>query len=81
MFCDCGSSRTTIFFFEQVQSPKYMGITISENLGWGQHVSGISLFVFEVYGLVNTVQVMSSRTIDRQLYSYFYLDMLSPLGP
>ena len=28
--------------FEQVQSAKYLGITITDNLDWGQHVSEIS---------------------------------------
>ena len=27
---------------EQVQSDKYLGITITDNLDWGQHVSEIS---------------------------------------
>ena len=26
---------------EQVQSPKYLGLTITDNLDWGQHVSEI----------------------------------------
>ena len=27
---------------EQVQSAKYLGVTINDNLDWGQHISEIS---------------------------------------
>ena len=37
---------------EQVQSAKYLGITITDNLDWGQHVSEISCKATETIGFL-----------------------------
>ena len=34
--------HTHVLFLENVQSAKYLGITITDNMDWGQHISEIS---------------------------------------
>ena len=36
------SGVTYVILMLHVQSPKYLGITITDNMDWGQHVSEIS---------------------------------------
>ena len=37
---------------EQVQSAKYLGITISDDLDWGQHISEISSKATKTWGFL-----------------------------
>ena len=37
---------------ENVQSAKYLGITITDNMGWGQHVSEVSSMAAETLGFL-----------------------------
>ena len=38
---------------ENVQSAKYLGITISDNMDWGQHISEISSKASKTFGLLH----------------------------
>ena len=43
---------TSVNVLEQVQSAKYLGLTITDNLDWGQHVSEISCKATKTMGLL-----------------------------
>ena len=46
---------------EQVQSVKYLGITITDNLDWGQHVSEISCKATKTMGFLRRNLALTPR--------------------
>ena len=46
---------------EQVQSAKYLGITITDNLDWGQHVSEISCKAAKTMGFLRHNLALAHR--------------------
>ena len=55
---------------EQVQSAKYLGITITDNLSWGQHVSEISCKATKTMGFLRRNLALAPRhTTLRKLHT------------
>ena len=47
---------------ENVQSAKYLGITISDNMAWGQHISEISSKATETLGFLRRNLAFAPRS-------------------
>ena len=53
---------------EQVQSAKYLGITITDNLAWGQHVSEISCKATKTMGFLQRNLALAPRHTKEVAY-------------
>ena len=53
---------------EQVQSAKYLGITITDNLDWGQHVSEISCKAIKTMRFLQHNLALAPRYIKEVAY-------------
>ena len=53
---------------EQVQSAKYLGITITDNLDWGQHVSKISCKATKTMGFLRRNLALAPRHTKEVAY-------------
>ena len=53
---------------EQVQSAKYLGITITDNLDWGQHVSEISCKATKIMGFLRRNLALAPRHTKEVAY-------------
>ena len=56
---------------EQVQSAKYLGITITDNLDWGQHVSEISCKATKTMGFLRRNLALAPRHTKEVAYKTF----------
>ena len=57
---DVSLSLEHIMTLEQVKSAKYLGITITDNIDWGQHISEIS----SMWDILKTKAMMMRRNSD-----------------
>ena len=53
---------------ENVQSAKYLGITITDNMDWGQHVSEISSKETKTHGLLRRNLAFAPRSTKEAAY-------------
>ena len=53
---------------ENVQSAKYLGITITENIDWGQHISDISSKATKTLGFLRRNFPFAPRTTKEVAY-------------
>ena len=76
---ECHSMRMTKHFpdnqiqFEQIQSAKYLGITITDNLDCGQHISEISCKATRQCGLIGAIvrwHIVVYKTLLRPKFSH-----------
>ena len=56
---------------EQVQSAKYIGITITDNLDWGQHISEISCKATEPMGFPRPNLALAPRSTKEVAYKHW----------
>ena len=56
---------------EQVQSAKYLGITITDNLDWGQRVSEISFKATKTIGFLRCNLTLAPRHTKKVAYKIF----------
>ena len=63
---------------EQVQSAKYLGITITDNLDWGQHVSEISCKATKTMGFLRRNLALAPRH-TRKLHTKHWFDLNSSM--
>ena len=61
---------------EQVQSAKYLGITITDNLNWGQHVSEISCKATKTMGFLGRNLALAPRHTKEVAYKTLVLPQL-----
>ena len=54
---------------ENVQSAKYLGITITDNINWGQHVSEISCKATKTLGFLRRNLAFAQRKLNTKLWS------------
>ena len=59
---------TTQSTFENVQSAKYLGITITDNMDWGQHVSEISSKATKTLGFLRRNLAFAPRSTKEGAY-------------
>ena len=65
---------------EQVQSAKYLGITITDNLNWGQHVSEISCKATKTMGFLRRNLALAPRLgILRKLHTKHWFALSSSM--
>ena len=57
---------------ENVQSAKYLGITITDNMEWGQHVSEISSKVTKTLGFLPRNLAFAPRSTKEVAYKFWY---------
>ena len=63
---------------EQVQSAKYLGLTITDNLDWGQHVSEISCKATKTMGFLRRIWLWH-LSIQRKLHTKHWFDLSSSM--
>ena len=56
---------------ENVQSAKYLGITITDNMDWGQHVSEISSKATKTLGFLRRNFAFAHRSTKEVAYKTF----------
>ena len=66
---------------EQVQSAKYLGITITDNLVWGQHVSEISCKATKTMGFLRRNLALAPRHIKEVAYKTLVRPQLEYAAP
>ena len=66
---------------EQVQSAKYLGITIRDNLDWGQHVSEISCKATKTMGFLNRNLALAPRHTKEVAYKTLVRPQLEYAAP
>ena len=54
--------------FENVKSAKYLGITITDNMNWSQHVSEISSKATKTHGFLRSNLVFAPRSTKEGSY-------------
>ena len=59
---------TTHQTMENVQSAKYLGITITDNMDWGQHVSEISSKATKTLGFLHRNLAFAPRSTKEVAY-------------
>ena len=67
---------------EQVQSAKYLGITITDNLEWGQHVSEISSKATKTLGFLQrnlALATRHTRNVANQTFVRPQLEYAAPI--
>ena len=66
---------------EQVQSAKYLGITINDNLEWGQHVAKISSKATKTLGLLRRNLALAPRHTKKIAYQTLIRPQLEYAAP
>ena len=66
---------------EQVQSAKYLGITITDNLDWGQHVSAISCKATKTMGFLRRNLALAPRHTKEVAYKTLVRPQLEYAAP
>ena len=66
---------------EQVQSAKYLGITITDNLDWGQHVSEISCKATTTMGFLRRNSALAPRHTKEVAYKTLVRPQLEYAAP
>ena len=66
---------------EQVQSAKYLGITISDNLDWGQHISAISSKATKTLGFLRRNLAFVTRHTKEVAYETLVRSKLEYAAP
>ena len=66
---------------EQVQSAKYLGITISDDLDWGQHISEISSMATKTLGFLRRNLAFAPRHTKEVAYKTLVLPKLEYAAP
>ena len=67
--------------FEQVQSAKYLGITITDNLDWGQHISEIACKATETMGFLRRNLALAPRNTKEVAYKTLVRPQLGYAAP
>ena len=65
---------------EQVQSAKYLGLTITDDLDWGQHISEISAKATKTMGFLRTIWPLHLGTL-RKLHTKHWFALSSSMQP
>ena len=60
--------HTPLLFLENVQSAKYLGITISDNMDWGQHISEITSKATKTLGFLSRNLTFAPRSTKEVAY-------------
>ena len=55
---------------EQAQSAKYLGLTITDDLDWGQHISEISAKATKTMGFLRHTKEVAYKTLVRPKLEY-----------
>ena len=71
----------SLISLEQVQSAKYLGITISDNLDWGKHVSEISCKATETMGFLLRKLALAPRHTKKVAYKRLVRPQLEYAAP
>ena len=58
---------------EQVQSAKYLGITISDDLDWGQHISEISSKATKTLGFLRRIWPLHLGTLRKKHTKHWFV--------
>ena len=58
---------------EQVQSVKYLGVTISDDLDWGQHISDISSKATKTLGFLRRNLAFAPRHTKEVAYKHWFV--------
>ena len=66
---------------ENVQSAKYLGITITENMDWGQHISDISSKATKTLGYLRRNLAFASRSTKEVAYKTLVRPKLEYAAP
>ena len=66
---------------ENVQSAKYLGITITENMDWGQHISDISSKVTKTLGFLRRNLAFAPRSTEEVAYKTLVRPKLEYAAP
>ena len=66
---------------EQVQSAKYVGITITDNLDWGQHISEISCKATKTIGFLRQNLALTPRHTKEVAYKTLIPHQLKYAAP
>ena len=67
--------------FEQVQSTKYFGITITDYLDWGQHISAISSKATKTMGFLRVISAFAPRHTKEVAYKTLVPPQLEYAAP
>ena len=68
---------------ENVWSAKYLGIAITDNMGWGQHISNISSKATKTLGFLRRNLAFAPRSTKEVAYKHWYAlkwSMQHPFG-
>ena len=68
---------------ENVQSAKYLGITITDNMDWGQHVSNMSSKATKTLGFLRRNFAFAPRSTKEDAYKTLFrpkLEYAAPFG-
>ena len=57
---------------ENVQSAKYLGITISDNMDWGQHISEISSKATKTLGFLCRNLAFAPKSTKEVAYNFLF---------
>ena len=66
---------------ENVQSAKYLGITITENMDWGQHISYISSKATKTLGFLRRNLAFAPRSTNEAAYKTMVCPKLEYAAP
>ena len=73
--------QQTLQTFENVQSAKYLGITITDNMDWGQHVSEISSKATKTLGFLRRNLAFAPRSTKEVAYKTLVRPKLEYVAP
>ena len=76
-FIQCTPGQT----LENVQSAKYLGITITENMDWGQHISDISSKATKTLGFLRMNLAFAPRSTKEVAYKTLVRPKLEYAAP
>ena len=74
-------SSATFFFTKQVRSAKYLGLTITDNLEWGQHVSERSCKATKTLGFLRRNLALAPRHTKEVAYKTLVRHKLEYAAP
>ena len=66
---------------EQVQSAKYLGLTITDNLDWGQHISEITCKATKTFGFLRRNLALAPRHTKEVAYKSLVRPQLEYAAP
>ena len=76
-----GHRQTDVIILEQVESAKYLGITITDNLEWGQHVSEISSKATKTLGFLRRNLALAPQHTKEVAYQTLVRPQLEYAAP